>query len=50
MTDSLEVRIVHSYLSHLPLELIARVEKVRVSDVERIVSKAVGIPRRELRL
>lgn len=50
MTDPVEVRIIHSYLSHLRLEVIARAEKVSVSDVERIVARAVGVPRREMRL
>ena len=50
MTAEQQSRIVHSWLSHLRVEVIARMENVPAADVERVVAKAVGVPARELRL
>lgn len=50
MTAEQQSRIVHSWLSHLTIAFIARVENVPAADVERVVAKAVGVPVRELRL
>lgn len=49
MTD-LPTRVVHSYLSHLRIEVIARMESISVKDVERIVGRAVAVPKKHLRL
>lgn len=49
MTD-LPTRVVHSYLTHLRPEYIARVEKISVDEVERIIARAIGVPRKYLRL
>lgn len=50
MIDSLEVRVLHSYLNNLRIEYIARVEKISVGEAERIVARALSVPRREMRL
>ena len=49
MTD-LPTRVIHSYLSHLRVEVIARMENISVREVERIVGRAVAVPRKYLRL
>lgn len=48
--NDLPTRVIHSYLTHLPFEVIARIEKISVKDVELIVGRAVGVPRKYLRL
>lgn len=49
MTDLAE-RVIHSYLSHLRIEVIARMENISVKDVERIVGRAVAVPTKHMRL
>lgn len=44
VTDPLEVRIIHSWLSNVRIEYIAKVEQVEVAEVEKIVARAVGVP------
>lgn len=50
MSHEQQSRIVHSWLSHLTVAAIARIEDVTTAEVERVVAKAVGVPARELRL
>lgn len=47
---SLTERVIHSYLTHLRTEYIAKVEKISVDEVERIIARAIGVPRKNLRL
>jgi hypothetical protein len=51
MSDvALQVRVLESWLSCLRLDYIARVEKIPVSEVERIVAKAASVPSGQLGL
>lgn len=50
MTDSLEIRVLHSYLNNLRIDYIAHVEKISVGEAERIVARALSVPKREMRL
>ena len=43
MTDSLATRVVHAHLNNLHVQYIARTESISVAEVERIISKAMGI-------
>lgn len=43
-------RVIHSYLTHIQIEVIARMENISVREVERIVGRAVAVPRKHLRL
>lgn len=50
MTDSLEIRVLHSYLSNLRIDYIAHVEKISVGEAERIVAKALSVPSGRIRI
>lgn len=50
MTDSLSVRVLHSWMNNLRIEYIAAVEKVSVEDVKRIVDRACSTPSGRLNL
>lgn len=50
MTPSLSTRIIHAYLSNLRTEYIARVEKIPVAEVERVVAKALSVPTGRIRV
>lgn len=50
MTDTIEIRVLHSYLSNLRIDYIAHVEGISIGEAERIVARALSVPKREMRL
>lgn len=50
VSDSLPVRVLHSWMNNLRIEYIAAVEKITVEDVRRIVDRACSSPSGRLNL
>ena len=50
MTDSLPVRVLHSWMNNLRIEYIAAVEKIPVDELRRIVDRACSSPSGRLNL